>query len=43
VDKPVCVFPAGHSTVTVKSLTVKRLPEAAAQEIENRDATAKTD
>ncbi len=43
VEKPVCVFPAVHSTVTVKSLTIKRLPEAAAQEIENRDAASKTE
>ena len=34
IDKPVSVFPTLHSTVTVKSLTVKKLPEAAVQEIE---------
>ena len=43
IDKPVSVFPALHSTVTVKSLTVKRLPEAAVQEIETRDTVLTTE
>jgi hypothetical protein len=37
INNPVSIFPAAHSTVTVKSLTVKNLPEAAVQEIETRD------
>lgn len=40
IDKPVSIFPALHSTVTVKSLTVKRLPESAVQEIETRDTAS---
>jgi hypothetical protein len=42
VEKPVSVFPAAHSTVTVKSLTVKRLPETAVQEIEAGDIISST-
>jgi hypothetical protein len=43
INRPVSVFPALHSTVTVKSLTVKRLPETAVQEIETRDTAATTE
>jgi hypothetical protein len=37
VDRPVSVFPAVHSRVTVKSLTVKTLPEEAVNEIETQE------
>ena len=44
IDKPVSVFPALHSTVTVKSLTVRRLPEAGRRrKIETRDTALTTE
>jgi hypothetical protein len=43
VDKPVCVFPAVHSRVTVKSLTVRKLSQEAAQEVETRSTSTAAD